>query len=76
MKDIFKLQRPITSNNPDLHILVYNQDRSAMFELSIGEDGEAWMEKFGSRLKIYAECNYGATADDFEFLKEVPKQKW
>lgn len=37
-KQIFKFQRPITTDDPSEPILVYNKDRSIMNQLVVSED--------------------------------------
>lgn len=54
-KQIFKFQRPITTDDPSEPVLVYNKDRSIMNQLSVPED---MMEVLfpNSELKTYWLC--------------------
>ena len=73
--EIFKIQLPLSSNEPRPAALVYNEDRSIQFMLSIEEDVVGAMR---GRPKAYF---FGEQMDDSGYAlidlgREAPTQSW
>lgn len=68
---IVKVQTSITTTGPTQRVLVYNEDRSILYEGGINED---MLETMKGRLKAYFEAE--VTKDGLEIGDEVPPQDW
>jgi hypothetical protein len=71
-RGIYKLQRPLSSNQPNPQILGYDRGRTREFFIDCEE---AMMRLFGERLKIYVEGSF----DEKGFLyitRIVRDQDW
>lgn len=71
MIDIFKLQRPLSSNIEDPPALAYNKDRSVTMMLDMTPDMEG---VFGDRLKVYVRGQ--VEGDKLKILEMVGDRPW
>lgn len=55
---ILKVQRPLASNDPAPHVLVYNEDRSVMEQMTLAD--ESLYEWFGDDFKMYVRARLWA----------------
>ena len=55
---ILKVQRPLATNDPTPHVLVYNEDRSVMEQMSLADP--SLYEWFGDDFKMYVDARLWA----------------
>ena len=72
VRDIVKIQRPLSTNAPKPMVLIYNKDRTVHFM----EDFTPELEKvIGDAFKIYAEVELGP-GSTMHFIRRVEAQPW
>lgn len=56
LQGIFKVQRPIASNDPNAGYLIYNEDRSIWFQM---DPTDVEVKLMGTKYKVFIEYNNG-----------------
>lgn len=69
---IFKIQKPIHSSDPNASCLIYNKDRSAYGEVELTPELSALM---GSSYKIYVR-GYMDEKGLLNIEQKIPRQRW
>jgi hypothetical protein len=70
-EQVFKMQRPIVSNDPRAPCLVYNEKRDIQFTLPMDDDMAVL---FNGALKIYVRARYDG--NKFHVIRHVPDRSW
>jgi hypothetical protein len=73
-KEIFKLQLPLHTNAANPKILVYNKDRTHLYEMGITEDLLDLFAPEEGIYKIYCECSLHN--EQLLIGPEVEEQNW
>lgn len=70
---ILKVQRPITTNDPDNQLLMYNEDRSLMEQMVFDDPNlYSW---FGDDYKMYVKARLWVSGQ-LQLIKRVENQSW
>jgi len=73
-KEIFKMQRPLFSNDPDAKTLIYNEDRSVLQYLDMDDD--LLQSLFGDEMKVYAMCKVNKRRKKIELEYVLDEEDW
>lgn len=71
--DVFKVQRPISTNAPTAQVLVYNQSHTIEFQTPYDH---WWQSFFTSELKRYVWATYDDVTEVFNIDRIVTPPDW
>lgn len=71
-QEVFKVQVPLHSSEPNPPVLVYNRSRSIYFTLGMTEQIK---QLCGNKYKIYV-LGYIDDNDVFQIISKVKEQRW
>ena len=79
-RQIFKVQYPLQSNTAEIHILIYNRDRSVLAEFH-GEDAKDVIRAYNlsttkSKIFVYGEINPQTKQLELESRGELSREEW